>query len=167
MGSAVAVRCEIQEVAPCPVVDLDEPEIWVEAQFARHALFHVERHHALQDRREQALAALLEKDLRRRAEEARRAVEAIELHENRTGLGSAALAQSRIETLDRAPAQIGGDPEIGAQARHYWTAMPEAVESSRIVRALNSPVTGRRRSCSKRSTACRVPEPIMPSTFTL
>ena len=43
--------------------------------------------------------------------------------------------------------------EIAEAAVHVVHAIPEALDSSRLVRAPNSPVTGRRRSFSKRSIA--------------
>jgi hypothetical protein len=99
-----------------PVIDLDEPEIGIEAQLAGHALLRVERRHSLEDGREQALAAVVEEELRRRAVEACCAVEMIDLDEDRPSLGGPALAQGGIEALHRAAPEIGGDPEVRAKA---------------------------------------------------
>src|SRR4051812_32044823 len=149
---------------PLRIVDFDQPEIGIEAHLALHPVLHVERRRALEDGNEQAVGSgALDEGLGRGTIKARRAVQVIDLEEHRAGLRGAAPTQDRVDALDRAPAQVSRDPEIGTKPGHYSTERPESAASSRAVLGPNSPVTGRRRSRSKRSTAWRVSGPMMPS----
>lgn len=47
----------------------------------------------------------------------RASVQVIDFDQNRASLGSAAAAQDGAHPLHPAPTQIGGDPNIGAQAQ--------------------------------------------------
>src|SRR4051794_26183743 len=153
-------------MSPLRIVDFDEPVIRIETHLALHPVLHVERRRALQDGGEKAIrVGAFDEGLRRGTIEARRAVQMIDLEEHRAGLRRAAPAQHRVDPLDGAAAQIGRDPKVGAKPRHYSTASPDRAASSRAVRGPNSPVTGMRRSRSKRSTAWRVSGPMMPSAF--
>jgi len=99
-------------MAACPIVHFHEPEIGIEAQLPGHPLLHIERRHGLENRREETLAAIIDKKLRCGTVEACLAVEMIDLHEDRAGLRGAALAQDGIDPLHAAAPQIGGDPEV-------------------------------------------------------
>ena len=83
------------------------------------------------ERREAAVAALLglEQGLGGRAVEVGGAVEAVDLDEDRAGLRRAAPPLDRRDALDAEAAQVGRDPEIGAQAhacRASWTSARDA-----------------------------------------
>ena len=111
---------EGQEVAARAVFDLHQPEIGIEPDLPLHAVLNLGSRRADENGCEKPLAApLLDERLRRRAIEARAAVEAIDLHEDGARFRGAAAAQHGVDTLDRAAPQMGRDPEIGAQsARH-------------------------------------------------
>ena len=64
---------------------------------------------------------------------------------------------------DIATTNVGRHPEVRPQPAHWEIAMPDAALNSRNVRALNSPVAGNFRLCSKRLIAARVSPPMMPS----
>src|SRR5215204_4207008 len=126
---------ESEEMPAGPVLDLDEPEIGVEPQLAPHALFDVGGGNVGDDRREQAFAAsFLNERLRRRAVEARRAVESVDLDEDRTRFGRAAPPQHRVDAFDGAAAQMRGDPEIRAEAAQARPAIRSACRPGRKAR---------------------------------
>ena len=108
------------------VVHFDQPEIGIEAQFALHPFLHVERRRPQQDRSELPVGrGIVNERLRRRTVEARGPVQMVDLEKHRAGFSRSAPAQDRVDALDRAAAKVRRDPEIGAQPRHYSTAIPD------------------------------------------
>ena len=113
----------IEEVPAAAILDLDNPEVGIEAQLACQIPFDVRfrERQSLERRTEGALARarLVEHGLRRRPVEIGGAVESAHLDEDRARLFGAAPAQHRGRALDLAAAQIGGNPDIGFQAHAF------------------------------------------------
>src|ERR1700712_2975209 len=100
---------QIQKVPSGAVVDLDDPEIAVEAQLAGDARLDVEGRRGGEDRAEAAVPRILrlEQGLGGRAVEVGAAVEAVDLDEDRAGLGRSPVAHHRRDALDVEAAQVG------------------------------------------------------------
>ena len=120
--------CQIQPMAPLPILDLDDPEIGVEINFARQPLFDIGRidPFVLMGARPQALDAALGKlRLRRRREERGASVKPVEFDEYGARFRRAAPPQCRDRAFDRASPDIGRDPDVGAKP-HAVSAPPRS-----------------------------------------
>ena len=113
--AAELVLGQIKEMPPCPVLDLDDPEVGIELQFAGEARFDigVGRIDRGQDRREAPVAGphLVEVRLRRGRIECRRAVELRNLDEDRARFFGTATADDGKRVFEVAAPHISSDPD--------------------------------------------------------
>src|SRR5580704_10661699 len=105
----------LQEMAPGAILDLEHPGVGIETDFAQNPLLDpgFRRRLFLEASAERAIdrVRFVEGGLRRRAEQFRAPVEAIELDENRAGLLGATPPHRRKGALAVAPTQIGRHPD--------------------------------------------------------
>ena len=107
-----------QEMPAGAIFGLDDPQVGIEADLACEVGFGIgiRRRHRLERGAEGAVRRMiLEGGLRRRPVQVGRAVETVDLDEDRAGLLGAAPAHRREHALDVAAPHIGGDPESGFQ----------------------------------------------------
>ena len=109
-----------QEMAPGAILDLENPGVGIEPDFAHDPLLDLgfRRRLLLEAAAKRAIGRvrLLEGGLRRRAEQLGGAVEAIELDEDRAGLLGAMPAHRRKGAFAVAAPQIGRHPDRGLEA---------------------------------------------------
>src|SRR5712691_10584761 len=110
----------IEEMAAGTILDLDDPDVGIEAQLARQPFLDLCLRGRLPGdaRAEQPIgrARIVERGLRRRTEQLRGAVETVQLDENRAGLLGAAPPHRRKGAFQMAAADIGRDPDCGFEA---------------------------------------------------
>ncbi len=104
-----------------PILGLDDPEIRVEADLGREPALGLGRIDPVlaMDLGEHPVLAILQLALRRRPEHGGSPVQPIDLDEDRSGFRRAAAAQDGRRAFQRAAAQIGGNPDIGAQSHGF------------------------------------------------
>src|SRR5437763_1343677 len=109
-----------KEMAPVAVLDLDDPGVGIESDFARDAFFDlvIRCRLLLEAAAEGAIAraSIVKRRLRRRTEQFGGPVKAIELDENRTCLLGAAPAHDGESSLDVAAPYVGRHPDRGFEA---------------------------------------------------
>jgi len=162
---------EIEPGAGRPVLNLDDPEVGIEADLAREVGFHLRLGggHRLEGGAEGAVrwALLPECGLRRRPVEGGAAVQVIDLHENRASLCGAAAAKDRACPFHSTSTQIGGDPNVGAQAQPVQRPPARAATLSCLTsRGVISVESGKLWTRSKSRNACWVAAPSFPSGLT-
>jgi hypothetical protein len=109
-----------EEMAPAAVLDLDDPDVRIEADFARDAFFDLVlwRRLFLETAAEGTIArpSIVKRRLRRRTKQFGCSVKAIQLDENRTSFLGAPPAHSCESSLDIAAPYIGRHPDRGFEA---------------------------------------------------
>src|ERR1043166_8543517 len=119
------------------VLDLDDPGIRIETDFARELFFDLRlRHRRIsQSARESPVARprLVKHGLRCRDEQFGRAIETAELDEDRTRLFGAAPTHRCKQALDVAPPDIGGHPDRGFQAHGTSAGSRTATDKRRSI----------------------------------
>jgi hypothetical protein len=109
-------RCKVEKIPPERILDLDNPEVRIEADLAFQARFGgrgVNPFVAMKPREKPVIA--FDFALGGGAEERAAAIEAIDFDQDGAGLGSPPPSQDRHHTLDATAAQIGRNPKITAQ----------------------------------------------------
>ena len=117
---ALSHHIAVEKIPPGAVLDLDDPDIGIEADFTRQPRFDIglrRRPVAAQHGGENAVGRLrlVEGGLRRRPVQCGGAVEPADLDEDRAGLFGATPAHRREGAFDIAAAQIGRHPDAGFQ----------------------------------------------------
>ncbi len=116
------LRREIEPGAVHASLDLNDPKVWVERNFAFESLLSLVGidvwllMRASEDSVD-AARRVRHEGLRRRSIERRAPVQVIDLDKNGAGLRGASPAQDRADPFDSASTQIGGDPDVGTQAQ--------------------------------------------------
>lgn len=113
---------KIEPGAGRAVLNLDDPEVGIEGDLPFEPLLSLAGIDAVPtvSPNENPLDAepwLGGHGLRRRPVERRTAVQVIDFHENSAGFRRAAAAKDRARPFHSASTQIGGDPNVGAQAQ--------------------------------------------------
>ena len=163
---------EIEPGAGRPVLNLDDPEVGIEGDFPVEPLLRLAGIDAVPVVRpsENPLDARLKLDghgLRRRPVEGGAAVQVIDLHENRASLCGAAAAKDRACPFHSTSTQIGGDPNVGAQAQPVQRPPARAAPLSCLTsRGVISVESGKLWTRSKSRNACWVARPSFPSGLT-
>jgi hypothetical protein len=163
---------KIEPRAGRTVLNLDNPEVRIEGDFPFEPLLRLAGIDAVSIMRpnENPLHALPELGghrLRRRPVERRVAVEVIDFHENGAGLCGAAAAKDRARPFHSASTQIGGDPNVRAQAQPVQRPPARAARVSCLrSRGVISVEGGKPWTRSKSRRACWVARPSFPSGLT-
>src|SRR5689334_9485417 len=109
----------LEEMTPLALLGLHDPHIRIEPRFARQIGLDIGFRRGLRLERGAECAVgglrLIERRLRGRAIEIGRAVEPVDLDEDRARLLRAAPADRREHALDLATADVGRDPDCGFQ----------------------------------------------------
>jgi hypothetical protein len=116
------LRREIEPGAIRAILDFNDPKVRVKRNFPLEPplrLVGVDRHSPVGECEDPINTGrrVLNEGLRRRSIERGAPVQMIDLDENRASLRSAAATEDRAHPLHSAPTQIGGDPNVGAQAQ--------------------------------------------------
>ena len=154
------------------VLNLDDPEVGIEGDFPFEPLLRLAGIDAVPAMRpsENPLDARLELDghgLRRRPVERRASVQVIDFDENGASLRGAAAAEDRACPFHSASTQIGGDPNVGAQAQPIQRPPARAAAVSCLTsRGVISVESGKPWTRSKSRNACWVARPSFPSGLT-
>src|SRR5262249_21665355 len=140
---------------PRAVLDLDDPDVGIEAHFAAEVGFDLAFGDgvALEARREGAIdrPRRIERGLRGRSVQVSRSVQPVDLHEYRSGLFGAAPPHRCERPLDMATPDIGGHPDRGFHAhRCDWEARALYPLSSQQEAAPGEQNLTRERNPSKR-----------------
>jgi hypothetical protein len=117
-----ALRREIEPGAIDAFLNLDNPQIGIEGDFPFEPLLRlagVDEHARMSASEDPVDARRRVRDLglRRGSIERRPPVQMIDFDENRAGFRGAATAEDRARPFHSASTQIGGDPDVGAQAQ--------------------------------------------------
>ena len=116
------LRREIEPRAVRAILDLDDPKVRVKRNFPFEPplrLVGVNRRPRMREGEDPINTGrrVRSEGLRRRSIERGASVQMIDLDENSAGLRSAAAAEDRAYPFHSASPQIGGDPNVGAQAQ--------------------------------------------------
>jgi len=166
------LRREIQPGARRAVLDLDDPKVRIKRNFPVEPLLRgvgIDRRTFMRagEKPFDAGRRVAREGLRRRLVERRASVQVIDLDENRAGLRCASPAQHGACPLHSAPAQIGCDPDVGAQAHRAQRPPARAAAVSCLTsRSVISAPEGRPRAFSNSRNACSVAAPSLPSGLT-
>ena len=161
-------RGEIEKRSAGAILDTDHPDIRVEALFLFEPFRDLARRRGQHQELEQPVVrhAGFESGLRRRPEEIRTAVEAVDHDEDRAGLFRPAPGDRRPGAQGIAPADIGADPQGGGDAHQRSGGSAPIFIRRAITRSVGLPVSGKPLSSSKRRMALAVSSPGCPSTLT-
>jgi hypothetical protein len=116
------LRREVEPGAVRAILDLNDPKVGVKRNFPFESplrFVRVKRRPRMCDGEDPINTArgVRSEGLRRRSIERGAPVQMIDLNENRASLRSAAAAKDRAYPFHSASTQIGGDPNVGAQAQ--------------------------------------------------
>jgi hypothetical protein len=116
------LRREIEPGAVDAILNLDNPEVGIEGDFPFESLLGlagVDEHCRMSASKDSIdpRRRIRSLGLRRGSVERCAPVQMIDFDENRAGLRSAATPQDRARPFHSASTQIGGDPDVGAQAQ--------------------------------------------------
>jgi hypothetical protein len=116
------LRREIEPGAVDPILNLDNPEVGIEGDFPFEPflrLADVDEHPRMSASEDPVDARRRVRDLglRRGSIERRAPVQMIDFDENRASFRGAATAEDGAHPFHSASTQIGGDPDVGAQAQ--------------------------------------------------
>jgi hypothetical protein len=148
------------------VLNLDDPEVGIEGDFPFEPLLRLAGTDAVptMSPNENGLGG---HGLRRRPVERRAAVQVIDFHENSAGFRGPAAAKDRARPFHSASTQIGGDPNVGAQAQPVQRPPARAARVSCLrSRGVISVEDGKPWTRSKSRNACWVARPSLPSGLT-
>jgi hypothetical protein len=116
------LRREIEPGAFDAILNLDDPEVGIKGDFPFEPLLRlagVDEHSRMSASKESIdpRRRIRSLGLRRGSIERRAPVQMIDFDENRTGFRSAATAEDGVHPFHSASTQIGGDPDVRAQAQ--------------------------------------------------
>jgi hypothetical protein len=116
------LRREIEPGAVDAILNLDNPEVGIEGDFPFEPFLRlagVDEHSRMSASKDaiDPRRRIRGLGLRRGSIERRAPVQMIDFDENRAGLRSAATAEDGAHPFHSASTQIGGDPDVGAQAQ--------------------------------------------------
>jgi hypothetical protein len=163
---------EIEPGAGRALFNLDDPQVGVEGDFPFEPCLRLAGIDAVSGMRGRkkpldARPDLGGRGLRRRPIERGAAVQMVDFHENRASLGGAAATEDRACPFHSTPAQIGGDPNVGAEAQPLQCVPARAARVNCLTsRGVISAESGKPWVRSKSRNACWVARPSFPSGLT-